>query len=211
MIIKTSYRDQVREYLLSLMLKGDLEAGNSISLSEISRQLEVSVTPIREALTQLEKARIVKSVPNKGFIISRLSVEEARNIYELISAIEALAIENSMYHNADIQSLIRIQEKFEQETDPVNKIHLDLKFHKTLTHNYKNEIAISLINDLKIRAFFYEKEYMNNEVLTSESNFSHLKIVALIQTGKLKQAAEMTKQHWALSYNHIKEENELNM
>ena len=70
MIKKTIFRDQVREYLLREMRLGNLQEGETINLAALARELDVSVTPIREALTQLQQSRIITAIPNRGFIIS---------------------------------------------------------------------------------------------------------------------------------------------
>ena len=55
MIVRMNLRDQVRDYLLSEMITGNLKTGKTINLAALSRHLKVSVTPIREALTQLQQ------------------------------------------------------------------------------------------------------------------------------------------------------------
>jgi len=72
MIVKPSFRDEVREFLLNEMKKGNLHEGQTINLAALARKLGVSVTPIREALTQLQQSRIITAIPNRGFIISPL-------------------------------------------------------------------------------------------------------------------------------------------
>ena len=105
MITKISYRDQVREYLQNQMLLGNLDAGQTLSLAGLARELNVSVTPIREALTQLEQAKIIGSIPNRGFVILNIDTSEAKNVYELIATLEALAIENSAFSVSAVKEL----------------------------------------------------------------------------------------------------------
>src|SRR5680860_1329108 len=70
---KTNVRDKVREHLLEQMQEGNLEAGQSISLAALARKLKVSVTPVREALTQLQQSQIVQAIPNRGFSIAKVN------------------------------------------------------------------------------------------------------------------------------------------
>ena len=111
-----SYRDQVRNVLLARMKSGKLEAGDKISLAQLSRELNVSVTPIREALTQLQQANIVASIPNRGFVMPVMNETEVKNIYELIACLEGLAIENSKITPEIIQKLKVQQAIFKQTT-----------------------------------------------------------------------------------------------
>ncbi|MEP2278221.1 GntR family transcriptional regulator, partial [Maribacter sp.] len=138
MLLKKNLRDQVRDYLLSEMVTGNLKTGKTINLAALARHLKVSVTPIREALTQLQQSHIIKAVPNRGFIIAELDVEEAEDLYELVANLEVMAIENSEFTEAHIVELKKQQEVFENATDAISRIQADLEFHRLLTKNYKN-------------------------------------------------------------------------
>jgi DNA-binding GntR family transcriptional regulator len=198
-----SYRDQVREYLQNQMLLGELNAGQTLSLAGLARELDVSVTPIREALTQLEQARIISSVPNRGFIISDIDAGEAKNIYQLIATLESLALENSEFSDKDLRDLEKAQKKFAAAKAAIEKVKADLYFHECLTKNYDNSFAQQIIKDLKTRIFFYEKSYMQDAVLTDASDDQHLEIIKLLKAGKRKKAAEIVKNNWLIILKFI--------
>lgn len=203
MITKTSYRDQVREYLQNQMLLGNLDAGQTLSLAGLARELNVSVTPIREALTQLEQAKVISSIPNRGFVILDIDTSEAKNVYELIATLEALAIENSAFSVSDVKELKSAQMKFTGAKTSVERVKADLDFHELLTKNYDNPFARQIIRDLKTRIFFYEKSYMQDAVLTDVSDDQHLEIIELLKVGKRKKAAETVKNNWLIILEFI--------
>lgn len=202
-ITKISFRDQVREHLQNRMLEGDLNAGQTLSLASLARELNVSVTPIREALTQLEQAKIINSIPNRGFIISHIDTKEAENIYELIATLEALAIENSKFSANDLTELKIAQDKFKEAKTAVQKVRADLDFHECLTKHYDNPFARQIIKDLKTRIFFYEKSYMEDVGFTSVSDDQHLEIIELLKTDNQKQAAKIIKKNWLIILKFI--------
>ena len=195
MITKTSFRDQVREHLQNEMLLGNLNAGQTLSLAGLARELQVSVTPIREALTQLEQSKIITSIPNRGFVISDIDAKEAKNIYELIANLESLALENSEFSAKDLKDLEKAQTKFSRAKTAIEKVKADLDFHEILTRNYDNSFAQQIIRDLKTRIFFYEKSYMEDVGLTDVSDEQHLEMIELIKNGKQSQAAEIIKKN----------------
>lgn len=203
MITRMSYRDQVREHLQNQMLLGELNAGQTLSLAGLARELDVSVTPIREALTQLEQARIISSVPNRGFIISDIDVKEARDIYELIATLESLALEHSEFSDKDLRDLEKARKKFTIAKTAIEKVKADLSFHECLTRNYDNSFAQQIIRDLKTRIFFYEKSYMQDAVLTDVSDDQHLEIIESLKIGKRKKAAEIVKNNWLIILEFI--------
>ncbi|MEL6124663.1 MAG: GntR family transcriptional regulator, partial [Bacteroidota bacterium] len=158
MLSKISYRDQIRTLILEKMKTGQYTAGESLSLVAIARELDVSVTPIREALTQLEYSGIVESIPNRGFVLPKLNKMTAYNLYELVSSLEALAIEHSMYTETVIANLKLQQSKIESTFSPVKRINEDFEFHNILVSQYQNPIAHRILLDTKTRIFFYEIE-----------------------------------------------------
>lgn len=203
MITKTSYRDQVREHLQNQMLAGNLKAGQTLSLVGLARDLNVSVTPIREALTQLEQARIISAVPNRGFVISEIEAKEAKNIYELIGNLESLAIENSKLSATDLRQLEKAQDRFGRARTGIEKVKADFDFHRILTRNYDNSLAQQLIRDLKTRIFFYETSYMDDSGLTDVSDEQHLEIIELLKSGNQTKAAELIKTNWLIILQFI--------
>lgn len=196
MINKITYRDQVRTLILDKMKTGQLRSGDSLSLASISRDLDVSVTPIREALTQLEYSKIIKSVPNCGFIIPELSNSEAKNLYQLVATLEALAIENSTYSKSIIAKLKKQEKKIELAENAIDRINADITFHNILTSQYKNETAQQVLLDLKIRIFFYEVEFMERREFQENSKNHHQQIINHIENGQIKEAVEIININW---------------
>ena len=206
MIKKTIFRDQVREYLLREMRLGNLQEGETINLAALARELDVSVTPIREALTQLQQSRIITAIPNRGFIISELSLKEAQDLYDLVADLEVLAIENSEFDEASIIDLKHQQLVFKNAEDTIARIGAKLEFHRLLTQNYKNALAQRILDDLKIRIFFYEREFMADDLLYSKSDNQHDAIISAIEDDNLPTAALVLKMNWMLILDYIQKQ-----
>lgn len=203
MIRKTIFRDQVREHLLREMRLGNLQEGQTINLAALARELDVSVTPIREALTQLQQSRIITAIPNRGFIISELSLKEAQDLYELVADLEVLAIENSEFDEASIVNLKNQQLVFKNAEDTIARIGAKLEFHRLLTQNYRNSLAQRILDDLKIRIFFYEREFMADDLLYSKSDNQHDAIISAIEDDNVPTAALVLKMNWMLILDYI--------
>jgi len=203
MIVRTNLRDQVRDYLLSEMITGNLKIGKTINLAALARHLKVSVTPIREALTQLQQAHIIKAIPNRGFIIAELDVEEAEDLYELVANLEVMAIENSEFNEEHIINLKKQQEVFENAPNAISRIQADLEFHRLLTKGYKNELALKILNDLKTRLFFYEHAFTNDDSFYNKSDNQHEAIISAIADDNVPTASLLLKMNWMLILNYI--------
>lgn len=203
MLIKLNLRDQVRDYLLSEMLTGKLSTGKTINLAALSRNLNVSVTPIREALTQLQQSHIIKAIPNRGFIIAELDVKEAEDLYELVANLEVMAIENSEFSDVDIEELKKQQLVFESAHDAISRIQADLEFHRLLTKGYKNDLALKILHDLKTRIFFYERAFTNDDSFYNKSDNQHDSIISAIADNNVPTASLLLKMNWMLILNYV--------
>ena len=203
MLVKINLRDQVRDYLLSEMITGNLKTGKTINLAALARHLNVSVTPIREALTQLQQAHIIKAIPNRGFIIAELDVEEAEDLYELVANLEVMAIENTEFSQEDIVNLKNQQEVFENASNAIDRIQADLEFHRLLTKGYKNDLALKILHDLKTRIFFYERAFTNDDSFYNKSDNQHDSIISAIADDNVPTASLLLKMNWMLILNYV--------
>ncbi|PIB23726.1 transcriptional regulator [Maribacter sp. 4U21] len=203
MITKVNLRTQVRDHLLSQMVKGELQIGKTINLAALSRELNISVTPIREALTQLQQANIIKAIPNRGFIIAELDVKEAEDLYNLVASLEVMAIENTEFDTQDIEALKLQQQVFEDAKDALSRIQADLEFHRLLTKGHDNHLALQILNDLKTRIFFYERAFMTDDSFYNKSDNQHDAIISAIADDNVPTASLLLKMNWMLILNYI--------
>ena len=201
---KTILRDQVRDHLLTEMKNGSLQIGRTINLAALSRRLDVSVTPIREALTQLQQAHIIKAVPNRGFIISDLDAKEAEDLYNLVASLEVMAIENTEFDPDTIEQLKKQQEIFENAPDALSRIQADLDFHHILTKGYDNELALQILSDLRTRIFFYERAFMAEDTFYNKSDNQHDSIISAIADDNVPTASLLLNMNWMLILNYIR-------
>lgn len=204
--MKTNIRDKVREYLLQQMQEGTLEAGQSINLAALSRKLKVSVTPIREALTQLQQSQIVQAIPNCGFSIAKVNPEEAKNLYEIVAHLELLALEESDFDEATIRQLKEQRDVVAKAEDALERVNAYMEFHRLLTANYNNMVLQQILKDLKTRIFFYERAFMANDSFHYNSNAQHDAIISAIEDDNIPSASLFLKMNWMLIQSYIEKQ-----
>ena len=89
-----------REYLRSLVFKKlqqaiyteKIKSGEKITEREIVKEFGVSRTPVREALCMLTTTGLIKFIPDKGFVIGKLTAKEIKNVIETKTALERFAL-----------------------------------------------------------------------------------------------------------------------
>lgn len=196
MIEKVNLRDQVLHYLQQELVHGRIRHGDRLSLASMERVLQVSVTPVREALTQLERTGVVRAIPNRGFFLAPNTVEDAREIYPVIANLEVMALEGSEFTTADVRKLRDLRTAFKRAKDPAAAVRADQDLHATLIGNFGNNCAKRLIADLKLRVFSYELQYMVDGRKTTTSDKAHGEIIDFLAAGERRKAAKRLKAHW---------------
>jgi DNA-binding GntR family transcriptional regulator len=82
----------VYENLKKKIITNTLKPGEPLNEGVLSGELKISKTPIREALQQLEKEGFIEIVPGKGAFVSRISVEEVLEVFEIRKILECAVI-----------------------------------------------------------------------------------------------------------------------
>lgn len=84
-------RQQVEDGLRSLIAEGHFRPGERLVERELCEWLGVSRPVLREALRQLEAEGLLTNLPNRGIIVSRLTVQDARDIFQVRAQLESMA------------------------------------------------------------------------------------------------------------------------
>jgi GntR family transcriptional regulator, trigonelline degradation regulator len=110
-------RSQVLENLRQAILDRRLAPGQRLIERELVELTGVSRTSVREALRELAAEGLVTAIPNKGTVVTSVSAEEARQLYQVRSALEALAGRLFVEHAGTTQrkALARALERVERQ------------------------------------------------------------------------------------------------
>ncbi|MFD2585596.1 GntR family transcriptional regulator [Croceitalea marina] len=199
-------RSGVKQYLLREIREGNLQIGQTINLAALSRKLNVSVTPIREALSQLEESEIVKAIPNRGFIINELSVNEANDLYHTVAQLEVIALDSSTFDENLIAKLHNLQLQLQQSHTPNARLGLRLKFHETLMDACYNRILKTILSKLKTRILFYEQLYINDANFYETIDNQNEGVLRAIEEDNIPTAALILKMNWITVLEYLKKQ-----
>ena len=96
--IARTVKDTLVEILRDEIIQGHLAPGQHLRLEEIAPRFDVSTTPVREALRELEVEGLVTIFPHRGAIVTKLSVEELQDIYDIRVTLEEMATRFAVPH-----------------------------------------------------------------------------------------------------------------
>ncbi len=102
---------RVYQALLDSILGGEIELGAPLRPDVIARQLEVSTTPVREAMQRLESEGLAVKLPNRGWFVREFTPQQIRDLYEFRASLESLGVRLACQRMTaeDLESLRELQ------------------------------------------------------------------------------------------------------
>jgi len=213
MVINTqSLREQIYLYLRDGMQTGELAPGATLNLNEISRQLGISKTPLRDALIQLEAEGFVTILPRKGVMVNKLSLDDVREFYDILGALEASVVLDVFHqitpdHIGKMKRLNREQVVALEHEDHGRYYQLNLDFHGVFLELCNNRTLLRLITPLKQRLYDFPRNRYNVDWETRNCA-EHDLFIEFIEAGDREGAARFLKyRHWSYTFQekHIRE------
>ena len=156
--VRTSYADEAAEKLHEAIVTGSLRPNQRLVESEIARQLNMSRTPVREALKQLEMQGYLSRLPSGGMIVTDHSPSQIRNLYEIREALEIMALKLTCQRVTQEQ-LDRAAEYHARSSEVIRNqdvsqfIEVNSAFHNELLSACGNEQLWSLIQTFRDQFF----------------------------------------------------------
>lgn len=201
-----SLKSYVYQYISEKINSGLLTGDDKINEVQISEELDVSRTPIREALVQLASDGYLENIPRKGFKVKRIDTKTTIELYEIIGALDGKAGSLSIDYvtDEDIAEMSKLLQDMHHMiiSDHHEKYNdLQLKFHEVYISKCHNFELISLLKKLKMN--FIRKNYSVTEsddikAILLETNNEHKEILALIQNkDKLGLQNYLSDVHWS--------------
>ncbi len=143
--------------LTQAILSGRIRPGERLNESQLSRDLEVSRAPIREALHQLLEQGLVQNSPRRGMFVVDLGDEEALMIRDVRVILEAEAFRMARQHvrRADLTRLGQILTKLDGagQAEPLSQVRLDYDFHRAVWSHCGNQYLERTLNGLVAPVF----------------------------------------------------------
>jgi DNA-binding GntR family transcriptional regulator len=148
------------EVIRKAITSGDLKPGDRIVELQLAKQLGVGNTAVREALFELEGAGLVTRIPHKGSFITKMTFQDARDIFRVRTELESLAVELAVEHasSTDLDMLQGFVDamKAAAETSDIERFYQnDLEFHRALWQLSRNRYLASSLETLVVPLFAF--------------------------------------------------------
>jgi DNA-binding GntR family transcriptional regulator len=193
-------RDVVFNTLRDAILRGELEPGQRLLEIQLAKKLGVSRTPIREAIRKLELEGLVSMIPRKGAIVASITQEDLRDVLEVRTVLESLAVELACQKRTeeDLDALRLAEVGFRKEINsnsPTMIATKDAAFHDVIYKMTGNQRLIQILNNLREQMYRYRLEYIKDEAKRLVLVKEHSEIVDAIKRRDEKTAKEVIVKH----------------
>lgn len=141
------------EGIKQILFTNEISPGQKISYRQLAERLGMSLTPVIQALKNLEFQGLVRYEPNRGYSTEPMSMQEVQEIYDMRELIEVSLLPD-VINNLSEQGIMALQSLLTVENDTDNEAFLnkhlmkDRDFHLTLASLSGRKIQIQMLNYL---------------------------------------------------------------
>jgi DNA-binding GntR family transcriptional regulator len=193
----TSTSHVIADALRTAIVEGTLAPGAPLRQDAIARHFSVSAIPVREALRQLASEGWARIELNKGASVAPLSRDEAREIYEIRSALESLALGLAIpnHTEASLREVSALAASGSHETDPSQYVARNEAFHMSLYAPAGRPQLMEMLATLHRRGERYLRLKFGFPAYKGESDAEHAEILAAVQRRDIPAAQALVAEH----------------
>ncbi len=189
--------------LREMILAGALPAGAKLGEAELATRLEVSRTPVREALSRLAAEGLVELVPNRGARVARWTPEDLEQIFELRLRLEPYAValavprlsETDLADLDDLAHRMQILGKPGRAQDLDGIVHLNRQFHRMLINRAANPAVASALLAVTHASVVNQNFHNYSPEALARSLAHHVEVVAAARAGNAEWANSVMRSH----------------
>jgi DNA-binding GntR family transcriptional regulator len=199
--------DTIKNNILNQVIK----PGDCLSENSIAEKLNMSRTPVREALKMLANEDLIEIRNGVGAYVKTLSFKDILDIFEVRKNLETLAVETSINNitrleieelEERLKGLLESYKKGEEvEFEEFNKI--DVELHRLFISRCDNKYVKSIMEEIQLRIVAYQFISLSELGNMEESINQHLKLIELVKSGEIEELKKELANHIEWSLNSI--------
>lgn len=196
-----SLTEWVVETLRRAIIEGYFEPGERLDQEAISEELEVSRTPLREAIAVLESEGLLTSQSHRGVFVNAVSKKEIGEVFALRALLEAEVVREVAPRVPDsvldqLEHVLQEAQKAYAEGDQAAQFEADRWFHATLTRLSENSLLREVLAGINnrvsaVRRFAQQKPGPHIREFAEE----HLAILDALRRRDAEAAASLMSAH----------------
>lgn len=194
---RTDYVDEVYKMLLDAISDGTLAPGTRLTQEEIADQMQVSRSPVIQALRILKKDGFVQDAPGRGVLVTPLDAVSLGHLYEIRGSLDALAARLAAQRHFKIDpKVIADGRRASQGKDVKAMIDADMAFHYAIYRAAGNPLLEQSAQNYWVHLRRAMGAVLQSSAPQRQSIWDeHEAIAEAIAAGDAARAAELTELH----------------
>jgi len=185
-----------------------LESGAYLSARQFANEIEMSYTPVREAFLRLQSEGTLKQVPNVGFFVASMDINEILQLYQVRECIEPFVLQQVITrvtpsHIILMRKYVEEQKQALDTKDITKYMKLDINLHEVLLNIYGNPYFISMYHSAREKYM-----YCSNRIalsFSSDAMEEHVNLIDAIESGNTELSLQMLNEHFENAKKRIME------
>jgi DNA-binding GntR family transcriptional regulator len=197
---RRSLGDHVFENLRQAIIRGDVAPGDRLVESRIAGVMDISRTPVREAIHKLEREGLLRKLPHGGFTVVHLSREDIEETFGIRCVLESYAARLAALNHSE-EDLVPLEEKIREFQVCLAKGRLEelpkinTEFHNLLYALSRSPKLIKLINDLRDQIYRFRRILLKIDDWARTSNEDHRNMLEAIRKRDADGVEKLVKEH----------------
>jgi DNA-binding GntR family transcriptional regulator len=206
--LKDKIYDSLKKAITSMNIYAD-DAELRLDERRLSEKLEISRTPVREALARLEQEGLVHIVPRRGVYIVRKTKAEILEMITVWAALESMAA-RLIVEKASDEDIVSLKNLFSTFEGDQLQAHIDeysetnIKFHQAILTMSQCSLIRDLADSLFIHMRSIRARTISEEDRVNRSIIDHMHIIEALESRDADLAARLVREHSLNLAKHIK-------
>ena len=209
-INRLNLSEQIANSLRDMIVQNQLPPGERIRERDICQKLEVSRTPLREALHKLASEGLIDLVPNCGAVVTAPNAEEIADMLQVLGVLEAFAGERAceLISEEEINEIKALQYEMLaafSRGDRLMYFKLNQRIHLSIVKAARSETLLSLHTRLNAR--LYRIRYQSNlrNELWGSAVKEHDAIMTALENRDAPELSMLLRQHLKSTWEKVSE------
>lgn len=195
------------EYLRQAIVQGWLTPGEKVNQNSIAELTGVSRIPVREALGILAAEGSLTYLPNRGYAIPKLRVDELRQIYRIRTLVEDDLVSQIVDPDPrKLRDLTKLNEKMivaARNGELPEFVWLNRQFHFNVLGLSGQDLMLAEISRLWAMSDAYRAIYLYEPRTAEAATHDHIDIIDALSTGQLERCAVLLHEHRTRAQDHV--------
>lgn len=198
--------EQAYERIKQLIINGEFESNQMLSENRLCSMLDMSRTPIRNALKMLEAQDFITIAPKQGIIIREVSAKRHAEIWELRKILEEYVVRKMVpvFTSSDIEFLKKCltdQEEALSKGDAHAFLESDMKMHMFLFESYDNVLIKNVMTNVREMVYLAAQKALSKPGRMDTTLQEHRTLIDAIERKDTKEVIKALKYHLKMGHS----------